>query len=265
MLHHTTILSYLILSTEYTADIMKFACLSTLFLLAGTTVSTAFIVSCPPTHKQTLASSSTSSSLLLLHPSSADSDSIKPRENNDHHSTTSMNRHMNRSQFFTKSLSTISAAILSTSIALTSPPAPAHAAYGSSPNVALPSYIEFLIEKNTSADNSKSLYKGADTEVQIKRISDAVIRLNEIPKIAHEKKWSQVQGILLGPLGTLGQTMNGLVKACENSDAAKKAAGKVKADIILIGQEAGKKNEAGIVKGCEEAQKDLEAFAKLVF
>jgi len=197
--------------------------------------------------------------------SSADSDSIKSKENNHHHSSTSMNMNMSRNQFFAKSLSTISTVILSTSIALTSSPAPAHAAYGSSSNIAFPSYIDFLIEKNSSPDTSNSLYKGADTEVQIKRISDAVVRLNEIPKFANERKWSQVQGVLLGPLGTLGQTMNGLVKNCENSDAAKKAAGKVKADMILIGQEAGRKSEGGVVKGCEEAQEDLEAFAKLVF
>ena len=91
------------------------------------------------------------------------------------------------------------------------------------------------------------------------------MRLNEIPAMAQEKKWSQVQGILLGPLGTLLQTMNGLVKDCSNSEAAKKAAGRVKADIIIINQEAGKRSEAGVVKACEEAQKDLEAFAKVVF
>jgi hypothetical protein len=91
------------------------------------------------------------------------------------------------------------------------------------------------------------------------------MRLNEIPAIAKEKKWSQVQGILTGPLGTLLQTMNGLVKDSSNSEAAKKAMGKFKADILLIGQEASKKSEGGVVKACEEAQKDLEAFAKVVF
>ncbi len=150
------------------------------------------------------------------------------------------------------------------------PPTPSHAAYGDNSNMELPNYIEFLIEKNSTPDPSKILYKGADIDVQIKRISDAATRLNEIPKIASEKKWSQVQGILTGPLGTLVQTMNALCKdinsgSSKDSELAKKAAAKVKGDIILISQEASKKNEGGVVKACEMAQKDLEAFAKLVF
>jgi len=148
-------------------------------------------------------------------------------------------------------------------------PAPANAAYGDTSNIALPNYIDFLIEKNAAGlpvDQSKVLYKGTDIEVQIKRISDAARRLNEIPSIAKDKKWSQVQGILLGPLGTLVMTMNSLVKETEDaSGEAKKAAAKVKGDIILISQEATKKNEGGVVKACGEAQRDLEAFAKLVF
>lgn len=57
-------------------------------------------------------------------------------------------------------------------------------------------------------------------------------------------------------------TMNTLSK---DSNDAKKAASKVKADIILIGQEASKKNIDGCVKATDEALKDLEAFVKVVF
>ena len=141
---------------------------------------------------------------------------------------------------------------------------PAKAAYGDSSSIELPNYIEFLIEKNSMEDPSKLLYKGADIEVQIKRISNASERLSEIPIIAKQKKWSQVQGILTGPLGTLVQTMNALCKETDSGDA-KKAASKVKADILLISQEASRKNDIGVVKACEEAQRDLETFAKLVF
>ena len=169
--------------------------------------------------------------------------------------------HQSRKRFFTSALSTATLSLLST---VPQPPQPANALYGDSPNVALPNYIEFLIEKNASLDQSKVLYKGADAEVQIRRISDAAARLKEIPAIAKDKKWSQVQGILLGPLGTVIQTMNTLTKDT-NSAEAKKAMGKFKGDIILIGQEATQKSEGGVLKACEEAQKDLETFAKLVF
>jgi len=82
--------------------------------------------------------------------------------------------------------------------------------------------------------------------------------------MAKEKKWSQVQGILLGPLGTLVMTMNALSKDA-NTAEAKAAAGKVKGDIIIIGQEATRKSDVGVIKAVEMAQKDLEIFAKLVF
>ncbi len=168
-----------------------------------------------------------------------------------------------RKRFLSSVSSNAFAALMSSTIVPTST-LPVNAAYGDTSNMELPNYIEFLIEKNTQVDPSKILYKGADIETQIKRISDASNRLKEVPILAKEKKWSQVQGILTGPLGTLVQTMNTLCKA-ENSTAANKAAAKVKSDIISISQEAAKKNEGGVVKACDEAQKDLEAFAKLVF
>jgi len=55
--------------------------------------------------------------------------------------------------------------------------------------------------------------------------------------------------------------MNGLVKDCENADAAKKAAGKVNADIILIGQEARRKNEGG-GEGVSGGAERFESFCK---
>jgi hypothetical protein len=161
-------------------------------------------------------------------------------------------------------LQTVLLSFTTVSIPLIQTPAPANADYGASSNMELPNYIEFLIEKNTVVDQSKVLYKGADIQVQISRISDASKRLSEIPSIAKQKKWSQVQGILTGPLGTLIQTMNSLCKDTDSGDA-KKAAAKVKSDIIAVSQEASRKNEAGVVKACEAAEKDLEAFAKLVF
>ena len=106
------------------------------------------------------------------------------------------------------------------------------------------------------------MYKGADSETQLKRLLDASNRLNEIPILAREKKWSQVQGVVTGPLGTLLQTMNQLSTVSKD---AGKVASKVKGDILLISQEAGRKNEDGVLRACADAQRDLEAFAKLVF
>jgi len=85
-------------------------------------------------------------------------------------------------------------------------PSIANAKGGDSASIAMPNYIEFLIEKNKVIDPNDMLYKGPDIEVQLKRIGEAGARLPEVAALAEEKKWSQVQGIITGPLGTLLQT-----------------------------------------------------------
>lgn len=160
-----------------------------------------------------------------------------------------------RGKFLTSFITNVSVmTVISTKVA--------NAAKDESANIQLPSYIDFLIERNTSIDTSKRLYQGADTEIQLKRIAEAVARLKEIPDIAAQKKWSQIQGILTGPLGTLLQTMTTLSRY---SDEARKAAGKVKSDLLLIAKETSNKNTENIVKATAAAILDLESFVKIVF
>lgn len=161
--------------------------------------------------------------------------------------------------------------------ALLSRQKPAIAAYGDSSTMKGFDYIDYLVEKNTVADPSTYLYKGADRNVQLKRMSDAAGSLQQIPVVAKDKKWSQVNGILTGPLGTLIQTMNQIVSpatdftksdfgaAPQVNKEAKAASQKVKADLYAIGQAAMKKSEAGCIESTEAALKDLEAFVKVAF
>lgn len=143
------------------------------------------------------------------------------------------------------------------------PTKPAVAAYGEATNMQGFDYIDYLMEKNAVADSSTFLYKGADRELQLKRIKDAIIQLQKIPDIASTKKWSQVQGILTGPLGTLLQTMNQIIP---NPTAEQKTASqKVKTDLYAIGTAATKKSENGCLEATEAALKDLEAFVKVAF
>lgn len=139
---------------------------------------------------------------------------------------------------------------------------PAHAAFGDSTNIELPSYIEFLIEKNTQVDPSTFLYKGVDREVQLQRFAAAATRIQSIPDIVQARKWSQVEGTLTGPLGTLIQTMN-LVSGSDKE--ALRAAAKVKADLLQIGQAAAKKNAEPCIAATESALQSLEAFVKVAF
>lgn len=141
---------------------------------------------------------------------------------------------------------------------------PATAAYGDSSNMELPNYIEFLIEKNKQVDPDNVLYKGADLDAQLKRLGDAASRLDQIAPLAEGRKWSQVQGIITGPLGTLVQTMNQVAAASEGQEA-KEAAKKVKADLIAIGQASARKSNRECIEAAATASRDLEAFIKVAF
>jgi hypothetical protein len=75
------------------------------------------------------------------------------------------------------------------------PSSPAWAKYGESSSMELPSYIDYLIEKNRAVDDSQVLYRGADPAVLLGRLQDSLKRLNEVPSLADEKKWTQIRGM----------------------------------------------------------------------
>jgi hypothetical protein len=140
---------------------------------------------------------------------------------------------------------------------------PASADYGASSKMQLPNYIEFLEEKNKSVDTSRYLYQGDDQEVVLQRLREATVKLALIPSLAEQKKWSQVQGILTGPLGPLGMTMNQI--ASKSPPQVQVAAKKVKSSLIAIDQAAQKKSEAGCISATKVASEDLQAFMELAF
>ncbi|CAB9499718.1 expressed unknown protein [Seminavis robusta] len=142
-------------------------------------------------------------------------------------------------------------------------PQPVSASNGEMANLELPSYIEFLMEKNAMADPDAFLYKRPDPKTQLTRLLDATKRLEDIPALAADKKWSQVQGILTGPLGTLAQTLNMIAK--ESSPEVQVKAKKVKETIFNISMAASKKSEAEVVAKTKAAKADLEAFVRAAF
>ncbi|KAL3812201.1 hypothetical protein ACHAXA_009675 [Cyclostephanos tholiformis] len=143
-------------------------------------------------------------------------------------------------------------------------PSVANAAYGASSNIVMPNYIEYLIEKNQQIDPGDLIYKGPDVETQLRRIGEAGNRFPEIATLAEEKKWSQVQGIITGPLGTLLQTMNAVVGIAGTKEA-KDAAKLVKTDLLEIGVAAGRKESAQCVKAADKAAEDLAKFVNIAF
>lgn len=100
------------------------------------------------------------------------------------------------------------------------------------------------------------LYKGPDLEIQLRKIGTAAARISEISTLATEKKWSAIQGIITGPLGTLLQNMNNLAQSKASKDAAKS----VKNDLNEIFAAVGKKDSAAVTKAADKCEKDLETF-----
>jgi hypothetical protein len=157
-------------------------------------------------------------------------------------------------------------------VALTVAPFPSHAKYGDASSLALPSYIDYLIEKNAAAANdSTALYQGADPSTVLKRLSVSERRLGEVYTLAEEKKWSQITGLVTGPLGTLSMTMNQIVSIVSSSNSPKKtkqvqdAVRKVKEDILGIGQAAARKNAIYCTKQTDMASTDLKALLQIAF
>lgn len=152
-------------------------------------------------------------------------------------------------------------------------PFPASAKYGEGTSMELPNYIDYLIEKNTAAENSNALYTGADPATVLRRLADSERRLGEIRGLAEQKKWSQISGIITGPLGTLLSTMNQIVSIVSSSPAAspkktkqvQDTVKKVKADIFAIGQAANRKEPEGCTKQAAMASNDLKILLEIAF
>lgn len=148
---------------------------------------------------------------------------------------------------------------------------PASAKYGEGTSMELPSYIDYLIEKNTAADNSMALYKGADPATVLRRLAESERRLGEIAELAEKKKWTQINGLITGPLGTLSSTMSQIVAIASSSATPKKvkqveqAVKKVKADVFAIGQAANQKNAEGCTQKAQMASSDLKDLLEIAF
>lgn len=144
-------------------------------------------------------------------------------------------------------------------------PSIANAKDGDSAKIVLPNYVEYLIEQNKRTDpDILLLYKGPDIELQLRRIGEAAVRLPEVATLAEAKKWSQVQGIITGPLGTLLQTLNSVASIAGTKEAAS-AVKTVKQDLNDINAASQKKDSALCIKAAGKASVDLEKFVKIAF
>ena len=156
-------------------------------------------------------------------------------------------------------------------------PTSAHAAYGDEPKIALPNPYQAMADRATKqclveslgnreclvyADDANKLYQGADSRMLLERIEKASVALASIPALAEQKKWSQVSGVMTGPMGELIRNMGLLADLSENPAAAKGKIKQVKTDLYAISGAVERKDGVGVLKGHEAATADLVLFVK---
>ena len=156
-------------------------------------------------------------------------------------------------------------------------PETANAAYGADANMEFPNVVEGISRRTNEQclveslgsrqclvylDPANKLYQKPDTQVLLERIEKASASLARIPNLVENKKWSQVNGVLTGPLGNLVLTMQQLSQLSENAKQATTLAKQVKADIIDIGQASDRKQGDKALASHQKATDDLVAFVK---
>ncbi len=117
---------------------------------------------------------------------------------------------------------------------------------------------ECLVYKETDPD--KLLYKGANAQILLDRTKKATAALREIPALVEKKKWNDVNGILIGPMGELSSTMTLL---CGDDAAKTKLARKVKEDLFAMGTATTQRQQDVILKFHAAATKDLAKFLEV--
>lgn len=168
-------------------------------------------------------------------------------------------------------------AMLGSLVASMSVPVAASAVYGADAKIQLPNPIEAMANRQNGQclveslgnreclvylDPANKLYQGADNLVLLERVEKASQSLAMIPSLIELKKWSQVSGVLLGPLGTLVETMANLTKLSENGSKAAEFARKTKNDLNTLFQAVERKEGAKALAAHEQATQNLVSFVK---
>ena len=179
-----------------------------------------------------------------------------------------------RRTFLRTAFMMVASVLTSTTLAIGGGVPPAQAKYGEGTRMNMPSYIDYLIDKNTVATTAGALYTGVDPATVLRRIADASQRLTEIETLASQGKWTQIQSILTGPLGTFSSSLAqiGTLTTTPPNKTDKPKAKRVaqlittiKGDLIAIGQAASKKNGAGCIAQTKLASDDIQTLLELAF
>ena len=165
----------------------------------------------------------------------------------------------------------------SSSTALFGLPDPSLATAGVDANMAFPDIVGGMNDRATKqclveslgnrecmvymeTDPDKLLYKGANAQVLVDRTMKAATALREIPALVEKKKWNDINGLLIGPMGELSSTLTLL---CGDDVAKTKLARKVKEDLFAMGTATTQRQQEVILKKHAAATKDLAKFLEV--
>jgi hypothetical protein len=165
-------------------------------------------------------------------------------------------------------------------VALT--PRAAMAASGDAAKIELPNPYTSMVDRATKqclveslgnreclvyADDANKLYQGADSRILLERIEKSSQALSTIPTLVSSKKWSQISGVLTGPLGELVQNLR-QVAALQNgssTDASKTTdsmIGTIKKDLYAMMDGVTRKDSKAILKYHLATTNDIVSFIK---
>ena len=171
-------------------------------------------------------------------------------------------------------------ALLGALWATTTSPLAAHALSGDAANLALPNVLQGMSDRLSKQclveslgnreclvyqeDADKLLYKGADTRVLLERMERAAVVLTtQLPPLLEQKKWSQVLGVLTGPLGELIKTMQAIAKLQDDPTLlSERQVQVVKRDLYAITAAVDKKDVSKALAAYELTANDLAVFIK---
>ena len=149
---------------------------------------------------------------------------------------------------------------------------PAQSANAKSGPLKLADYLEYLADKDVKGIiTASTLYQGADRVVLLKRLQEADRGLQEIPVLANNKEWSQIQTLLVGPLETMTEQLDQIASTTSNSSDTKKqkllqaASSRLKIDLIDIRRASAKLNAKACTAKAAGASKDLVRFLAIAF
>ena len=157
------------------------------------------------------------------------------------------------------------------------PVKPAFAAQGDFAKIEMPNVVQGISDRVNKqclaeslgsreclvyAEDGNRLYQGADAKVLLGRVEAAIQALGNVPALVESKKWSQVTGVLTGPMGDLVRNMLQLADLSENSAQSKKLIQTVKTDLYAISAAIERKDGAAALKYHQAATKDLLSFVK---